>query len=236
MTPSTYLSFIKGYDAFPCKTTVTTNPSVIFDAVKTKDCAKVKQLLLSDGDINVVNTSGSSLCHEAVRTGEMAMLETVLAFHPDINSKESAIVGGSTPLHAAAAQGSLDMVKLLLRFDADPASRDSAVGSTPLHIAARHGHRAICETLLEAGRTRPGLDGDQYGDLLDSQGKKAYYWAREFGHFDIAELLPPQIYDALAQLDINRRANPVWGPSKGKKKAAGGKKGKGKGKDAKKKK
>ena len=82
MTPSTYLSFIKGYDAFPCKTTITTNPSVIFDAVKSKDCAKVKQLLLSDGDINVVNTSGSSLCHEAVRTGEMAMLETVLAFHP----------------------------------------------------------------------------------------------------------------------------------------------------------
>ncbi len=84
LTPSTYLSFIKGYDAFPCKTTTTTNPSIIFDAVKSKDSAKVKQLLLSDGDINVVNTSGSSLCHEAVRTGEMAMLETILAFRPGI--------------------------------------------------------------------------------------------------------------------------------------------------------
>ncbi len=82
MTPSTYLSFIKGYDAFPCKTSITTNPSVIFDAVKSKDSAKVKQLLLSDGDINVVNTSGSSLCHEAVRTGDIDMLETILAFHP----------------------------------------------------------------------------------------------------------------------------------------------------------
>ena len=60
-------------------------------------------------------------------------------------------MGGSTPLHAAVAQGSLDMVKLLLRRRADPTCRDSAVESTPLHIAARHGHKDICEALIEAG-------------------------------------------------------------------------------------
>ena len=81
-TPSTYLSFIRGFDAFPCKTSTTTNPSVLFDAVKSKDMAKAKQLLLSDGDINVINTSGSSLCHEAVRSGDLAMLEMILSFHP----------------------------------------------------------------------------------------------------------------------------------------------------------
>ena len=43
------------------------------------------------------------------------------------------------------------MVKLLLRRRADPTCRDSAVESTPLHIAARHGHKDICEALIEAG-------------------------------------------------------------------------------------
>jgi hypothetical protein len=81
-TPSTYLSFIRGYDAFPCKTSITANPSILFDAVKSKDISKAKQLLLSDGDINVVNTSGSTLCHEAVRTGDITMLEMILSFHP----------------------------------------------------------------------------------------------------------------------------------------------------------
>lgn len=170
-TPSTYLSFIRGYDAFPCKTSITTNPSILFDAVKSKDISKAKQLLLSDGDINVVNTSGSTLCHEAVRTGDVAMLEMILSFHPgkltvtavfhvrikndlhpaDIDRKEHPSVGGSAPLHAAAAQGNLDMIKLLLLHRADPTSRDSAVESTPLHVAARHGHKAICEALIEAG-------------------------------------------------------------------------------------
>jgi len=134
-------------------------------------------------------------------------------------------------LHAACLQGNLSMVQRLLRFNADIASRDASA-STPLHIAARHGHLEVCETLLDAARNHCAPSGeligrDGYADLVDGQGKSAYYWAKEFGHTAIAERLPARIYDALAQLDLKKLADPVWaGAKKPKKKAAKGKKGK----------
>ncbi len=80
--PSNYLSFIRGFDAFPSKTTTSLNPSVLFDVVKTKDSKQLKLHLLADGNVNVENSSGSTLCHEAVRTGDLEILEIVIAFRP----------------------------------------------------------------------------------------------------------------------------------------------------------
>eukprot|EP00292_Cryptomonas_paramecium_P009387 CAMPEP_0113724724 /NCGR_PEP_ID=MMETSP0038_2-20120614/39274_1 /TAXON_ID=2898 /ORGANISM="Cryptomonas paramecium" /LENGTH=248 /DNA_ID=CAMNT_0000654729 /DNA_START=55 /DNA_END=800 /DNA_ORIENTATION=+ /assembly_acc=CAM_ASM_000170 len=228
-TPANHLTFIKGFEAFPCKNDITTNPSVLFDAVKSKDHQRVKELLLSDGDIGIRNTSGSSLLHAAVRTDDIAILDLILSFHPDINHKELPSVGGQSPLHAACLQGNLSMVQRLLRFNADIASRDASA-STPLHIAARHGHLEVCTTGCCAEPLAPSgelIGRDGYADLVDGQGKSAYYWAKEFGHTAIAERLPARIYDALAQLDLKKLADPVWaGAKKPKKKAAKGKKGK----------
>lgn len=215
------------------------NPTILFNAVAAKDVDTARKLLMADGEVNIQNTNGSSLCHVAVRTGDSKVLELVLAFHPDVNVKESASVGGCTPLHAAAAVGSGRMVRQLLQAHADPLIQDGG-GNTPLHICARKGHADIAKTLLNETKDHRGAAGEGYADIMDGQGKTAWYWAKEFGCTEVADLLPVKPYDPLEQLELKKKTQPVWDPEwkkKAKKKREAEAKGKGKGgKDAAKKK
>ena len=58
---------------------------------------------------------------------------------------------GYTPLHLAAAKGSLAVTKFLLRSNADVNTRQSPRSSTALQHAAKNGHAAILQALLEHG-------------------------------------------------------------------------------------
>jgi len=112
------------------------------------DTDRARQLLMVEGNVNSTNTSGSSLTHVAVRTGDWRMLDVVLSFHPSVNVKDGKEVGGGTPLHAAAELGSDRMVKQLLKVHADPSITD-AHGSTPLHICARKGYKDMAEVIVQ---------------------------------------------------------------------------------------
>lgn len=163
----------------------------------------------------------------AVRTGDFRMLELVVSFRPKVDVHESKEVGGSTPLHHAAMLGDNKMVRLLLLNGADPTARDSTL-STPLHVAARKGFKEVAKALIDEAKAHGFalVDGKQLEELLDGHGKSAWYWAREFGHDDLAGSLPAIPYNAMEQMDIKKQAEKVWNPNPKKpKKDKKGKKG-----------
>ena len=162
----------------------------------------------------------------------------VLSFHPKVNVKEGKEVGGGTPLHAAASAGNMRMVSELLKVGADPSIVD-AYGSTPLHICAKKGYAQIATELVNHCRRHKilGPNLEPFDEMVDRGGKAAHYWAREFGHEEMCETLPPRPYDPLEHFEaaIKDKDNRVWTQEKKKKKGKKGKKG-GKGGKGKKKK
>jgi len=67
---------------------------------------------------------------------------------------------GEAPIHLAARQGNAEQVRKLLQ--ADPAARDqrTALGSTPLHLAAMNPDTAVLRALLAAGANPNARDND----------------------------------------------------------------------------
>lgn len=72
----------------------------------------------------------------------------------------AAQTGGELPIHQIARQGSGTEIASLLK--ADPALRDArtALGSTPLHLAAMNPDRSVMAALLAAGADPNARDGE----------------------------------------------------------------------------
>ena len=51
-------------------------------------------------------------------------------------------------IHRASQDGDLEKVKALLKDNPDLVSSKDMLGDTPLHWAARHGHKEVAELLL----------------------------------------------------------------------------------------
>lgn len=92
----------------------------------------------------VNNETGDNLAMIATMTSSPAMLQLILAAHPElVYSTNSA---GMTPLHLSAVRGSLDIIKVLMDAGADPCTRAMAnsmhpAGPTPWDIANEATHR-----------------------------------------------------------------------------------------------
>ena len=191
---------------------------------------RARELLMMEGNVDATNTSGSSLTHVAIRTGDWRMLDLVLSFHPNVNVSEGKEVGGGTPLHAATALGNARMVKQLLKVHADPSIVDTTK-STALHICAKKGYADLAQALIQHCHVHRilGPNLEVFAEMTDKGGKSAHYWAREFGHHEMCETLPPKPYDPLEQFEaaIKDPENRVWQKESKKKKKGkkGGKKG-----------
>ena len=84
---------------------------------------------------------------EAVKTGDLEAVRTLLRQNVDVNAPEP---DGTTALHWAAHHGDLAAVDLLLRAGAGAAAANH-FGVTPLSLAAANGDAAVVERLLESG-------------------------------------------------------------------------------------
>lgn len=85
--------------------------------------------------------------HEAVRDGDTAAAERLIAAGADIEARDEAAL---TPLVASALAGHKEAVVLLIAKGADPHGRDGN-GFTALHAAAHAGHLDIVVLLIDLG-------------------------------------------------------------------------------------
>jgi ankyrin repeat protein len=114
--------------------------------------------------------------------------------NPNICEKKE--IGGQTALHVAVNRGYIKVCETLLNHLADANIQDTQ-GFTPLHIAARKGLTEIAKMIVSRGANV---------DLKDFQGKTAQYWAKEYKHDDIVEILPAFKYD---WMDIHKKTRGV---------------------------
>ena len=84
---------------------------------------------------------------EAVKSGEMAALRSLLQQGTDVNVADT---DGTTALHWAAHRDDVEAVELLIRTGAD-VKATNRYGVAPLSLAAANGSAAVVERLLKAG-------------------------------------------------------------------------------------
>lgn len=79
---------------------------------------------------------------------------------------------GWSALHFACRLGFKDVIKCLLDAGTDVECRDDLHGYTPLMIGATHGHKGVCELLLERGAKRSAINnyGKTAGDCANTWG------------------------------------------------------------------
>ena len=122
-------------------------------AISRGDQEVVEALLESGADVNGFVRQGQdkhTALMLAVDLGTKAMVDAVLRYKPDLESRRE--TDGRTALHQAAAQyaPSPEVIDALAKAGANANAADNK-GWTPLHIAVEGGHPAAVKALLEAG-------------------------------------------------------------------------------------
>ncbi len=148
--------------------------------------------------------------HEAVRDGDSAAAERLIAAGADVEALDDAALtplvtaalaghnetvvllidkgadlrgrdgNGFTALHAAAHAGHLDVVNLLINHGVDINDQQNTAKITPLHAAAERDFREIAEVLLDQGATM---------DLKSLTGHTPVVMATLKGHAEMVKLL-----------------------------------------------
>eukprot|EP01032_Pedospumella_encystans_P019095 gene19095-21720_t len=90
---------------------------------------------------------GLSSLFMACELGDVATVEVLLGFNPDLSVRET---GGATLLHAAASGGHVSIMRSLLDRGLSVSDVDK-IGDTPLHWIPGHGSAASVRLLLDRG-------------------------------------------------------------------------------------
>ena len=137
--------------------------SPLLQAAKNGQEQTVRLLLSYDPNPNTAGQFGGSVLHQAAQSGHTEIVKLLLEIGADVDTvDESSITHrGGTALHSAAAGGHLEVIRTLLKAGAN-VNKCRGIGAshaTPLYLAAKGGHEALCLLLLGHGaEIDPGID------------------------------------------------------------------------------
>ena len=155
----------------------------IMDAINSCDIDRVKELLDSGVDPNIVEENGYTALTLASLYGCAEIVRLLLDSKADPNIQD---IYGSTALKIAPGLNKpniLSTVKILLDYNSDTNIRDDR-GVTALMVAAWSGEIETVRLLLKHGADI---------DIQDNSGKTALMMAEKKGHDDIAKLIKDTI-------------------------------------------
>ena len=124
----------------------------------------IEALLVAGATPNAAGSFRWTALIVAASKGHADAVNILLAYGANVNAAD---VYGWTPLMRAAGGGKANVVAILLnQSDIDVRAREER-GASALHIASEEGHRALVETLVNAGaplglRDRKGLTAEDY--------------------------------------------------------------------------
>eukprot|EP00005_Dracoamoeba_jomungandri_P002814 CAMPEP_0174250894 /NCGR_PEP_ID=MMETSP0439-20130205/911_1 /TAXON_ID=0 /ORGANISM="Stereomyxa ramosa, Strain Chinc5" /LENGTH=273 /DNA_ID=CAMNT_0015331075 /DNA_START=22 /DNA_END=840 /DNA_ORIENTATION=+ len=150
----------------------------IFSYAKEGDLEKVRELLESGEDVNVVDEDGSSPLHWAALFDQIKVMSYLLERGAEIdlaNLKE-----GQTPLHWACIGKSTKAVMKLIHAGADPCKQDRRGYNSLIH-AAQYDHILAIHFLLKHGHTKI--------QDIDKEGHTSLHWTAYQKHESAARLL-----------------------------------------------
>lgn len=131
---------------------------------------------LDSEDIDVVNSSGLTPLHIAIKKTDFKMAQILLDRGANINHQDN---NGNTPLILAVKKKNLELVTFVVLSGGDVNLANSD-GITPLHQAAFSGNEKIVDFLLKA-HANP--------HLLNNDGYSAYDFAMAREFYSIATLI-----------------------------------------------
>lgn len=102
-------------------------------------------------DVSRLDRHGQSVLHYAVNSGNIDMVEYLMATlgkDLSINQNDACCF---SPLHMASANGDIEMVRWLLRRGANVNVMGGRQRQSALHIAARAAHLLIIKALVDTG-------------------------------------------------------------------------------------
>ncbi|CAG06539.1 unnamed protein product [Tetraodon nigroviridis] len=100
----------------------------------------VHQLISHGASPNTSNVRGETALHMAARAGQSNVVRYLIQNGARVDARAKVVHDDQTPLHISSRLGKQDIVQQLLANGASPDATTSS-GYTPLHLAAREGHR-----------------------------------------------------------------------------------------------
>ncbi|XP_053380588.1 uncharacterized protein LOC123543606 isoform X2 [Mercenaria mercenaria] len=160
---------------------------IIHTAGKTGDTRVLVTLEVFDGDINVTNSEGKTILHEAIKRKKTAFMTVALNHGAD---QRKADRSGLLPIHEGAIQNKPHMIRLLMKADENIAMTRDKYGRQPLHYAAINKSFEAANCLIEHG-----VEIDAY----DYKQKTPLHYAAESGKGTVVHSLLE------ANADINKQ-------------------------------
>lgn len=150
----------------------------LFDAIKNKDLAQVKELLPQGVTLSIKSPRGETLLYLAAIKGNhevVSYLIDTLKYDPNILNDD-----GKTPIYKAIESQDHVMIRLFISYKADLWHKDNE-GFSVLHAAAYHGIPFLVKDLITQ---RPHML-----DAPDNQGWTPLFWATFSGQMESAMIL-----------------------------------------------